>query len=109
MATRPEVTVGSPRLARRFFNLPARLVTGTRPSSRTAIPAESYPRYSRRARPWRARSTGREEGAAACGPAYPTIPHMPLTVSTAAPRSEEHTSELQSRFDLVCRLLLEQK
>src|SRR5699024_12850224 len=23
------------------------------------------------------------------------------------PRSEEHTSELQSRFDLVCRLLLE--
>src|SRR5207249_9447732 len=29
----------------------------------------------------------------------------------AAPddRSEEHTSELQSRFDLVCRLLLEKK
>src|SRR5699024_11277257 len=31
--------------------------------------------------------------------------------SSAAPRrrSEEHTSELQSRFDLVCRLLLEKK
>src|SRR5699024_11943583 len=28
---------------------------------------------------------------------------------TATPRSEEHTSELQSRFDLVCRLLLEKK
>src|SRR5438067_4908235 len=27
----------------------------------------------------------------------------------AARRSEEHTSELQSRFDLVCRLLLEKK
>src|SRR5207249_11957363 len=27
----------------------------------------------------------------------------------AANRSEEHTSELQSRFDLVCRLLLEKK
>src|SRR6266704_3490663 len=27
----------------------------------------------------------------------------------AADRSEEHTSELQSRFDLVCRLLLEKK
>src|SRR5438067_10176905 len=27
----------------------------------------------------------------------------------AAERSEEHTSELQSRFDLVCRLLLEKK
>ena len=24
-------------------------------------------------------------------------------------RSEEHTSELQSRYDLVCRLLLEKK
>src|SRR5207249_7489336 len=29
--------------------------------------------------------------------------------STAVSRSEEHTSELQSRFDLVCRLLLEKK
>src|SRR5204862_8063285 len=28
---------------------------------------------------------------------------------TAARRSEEHTSELQSRRDLVCRLLLEKK
>src|SRR5690349_23142760 len=27
----------------------------------------------------------------------------------AYPRSEEHTSELQSRRDLVCRLLLEKK
>src|SRR5699024_12369863 len=27
----------------------------------------------------------------------------------SAARSEEHTSELQSRFDLVCRLLLEKK
>src|SRR5699024_11936720 len=29
--------------------------------------------------------------------------------TSAANRSEEHTSELQSRFDLVCRLLLEKK
>src|SRR5437588_4514045 len=28
---------------------------------------------------------------------------------TARPRSEEHTSELQSHSDLVCRLLLEKK
>src|SRR5699024_11285321 len=28
-------------------------------------------------------------------------------IEAPAPRSEEHTSELQSRFDLVCRLLLE--
>src|SRR6266536_4759506 len=31
------------------------------------------------------------------------------TASRSAVRSEEHTSELQSRVDLVCRLLLEQK
>src|SRR5690606_41356431 len=30
-------------------------------------------------------------------------------VEDAAPRSEEHTSELQSRENLVCRLLLEKK
>src|SRR5699024_12252222 len=30
-------------------------------------------------------------------------------VLIAIARSEEHTSELQSRFDLVCRLLLEKK
>src|SRR5689334_24054505 len=30
-------------------------------------------------------------------------------VSVPAPRSEEHTSELQSQFHLVCRLLLEKK
>src|SRR5207249_8728078 len=29
--------------------------------------------------------------------------------TSAGERSEEHTSELQSRFDLVCRLLLEKK
>src|SRR5699024_12013371 len=29
--------------------------------------------------------------------------------ATHLKRSEEHTSELQSRFDLVCRLLLEKK
>src|SRR5438874_6334162 len=29
--------------------------------------------------------------------------------ATVTPRSEEHTSELQSRRDLVCRLLLEKK
>src|SRR5207249_12081884 len=30
-------------------------------------------------------------------------------VASLITRSEEHTSELQSRFDLVCRLLLEKK
>src|SRR5699024_12871622 len=34
---------------------------------------------------------------------------LQLAAFQAAARSEEHTSELQSRFDLVCRLLLEKK
>src|SRR5699024_12790280 len=32
-----------------------------------------------------------------------------IACSVTNSRSEEHTSELQSRFDLVCRLLLEKK
>src|SRR2546429_6096261 len=35
--------------------------------------------------------------------------HSPLTPSVFPGRSEEHTSELQSRLHLVCRLLLEKK
>src|SRR5438094_4612346 len=32
-----------------------------------------------------------------------------IAASTRSGRSEEHTSELQSPYDLVCRLLLEKK
>src|SRR5689334_25304805 len=52
-------------------------------------------------------------------PATPGIPARPINASCAdrapcrspgcSPRSEEHTSELQSQFHLVCRLLLEKK
>src|SRR5439155_3702001 len=41
-----------------------------------------------------------------------TISRTPLisnSLKAAIPRSEEHTSELQSRGHLVCRLLLEKK
>src|SRR5699024_11608024 len=39
-----------------------------------------------------------------------TLKGVPVTDSFLIDlRSEEHTSELQSRFDLVCRLLLEKK
>src|SRR5471032_3463773 len=37
----------------------------------------------------------------------PRVPKRPKAVSIS--RSEEHTSELQSHHDLVCRLLLEKK
>src|SRR5699024_11972604 len=36
-------------------------------------------------------------------------PLWAAATGSMAMRSEEHTSELQSRFDLVCRLLLEKK
>src|SRR5689334_24696033 len=47
-------------------------------------------------------------------PAWPTTtPKSGLSVTcanaSACSRSEEHTSELQSQFHLVCRLLLEKK
>src|SRR6476620_12581459 len=48
---------------------------------------DALPILAPRRRPWPAPGTGRP----------------------AAPRSEEHTSELQSRQYLVCRLLLEKK
>src|SRR2546427_2968378 len=41
-------------------------------------------------------------------PAFRTSPSRPLCGSDTT-RSEEHTSELQSQSNLVCRLLLEKK
>src|SRR2546429_5978179 len=48
-----------------------------------------------------------------CEGRLPRIPHQRAAGSGESPRggdrSEEHTSELQSRLHLVCRLLLEKK
>src|SRR5947207_5442952 len=44
---------------------------------------------------------------AVLAPTYPAPTRSPRIV--ASMRSEEHTSELQSHSDLVCRLLLEKK
>src|SRR5687768_17935735 len=43
------------------------------------------------------------------GPLLTAEAHPRLFAAGRAPRSEEHTSELQSRLHLVCRLLLEKK
>src|SRR5438874_9148894 len=40
---------------------------------------------------------------------YDVDPYFVRAIFGAEDRSEEHTSELQSRRDLVCRLLLEKK
>src|SRR5260221_13173248 len=48
--------------------------------------------------------------AARAPPAVPRLAaHLDLLHPARALRSEEHTSELQSHSDLVCRLLLEKK
>src|SRR5260221_3416142 len=48
---------------------------------------------------------------AAAGVVHKLVGHVAFAASTeeSRPRSEEHTSELQSHSDLVCRLLLEKK
>src|SRR5690349_22606101 len=61
----------------------------------------------------RARKSGNPMKAAATAKRKRYV-RTPLAATGAVPaaagaRSEEHTSELQSRRDLVCRLLLEQK
>src|SRR5690606_41723088 len=67
-----------------------------------AVPGgQAHPNGLRRHRPARSTGVGR-------------IPPRSRSTERAAPasarvRSEEHTSELQSRENLVCRLLLEKK
>src|SRR2546422_5756525 len=43
------------------------------------------------------------------GEGWRAYPRHPVTILERENRSEEHTSELQSRLHLVCRLLLEKK
>src|SRR5207248_7310351 len=64
-----------------------------RPPRSTLFPYTTLFRSRRSPRWWRRRRP----------PAYRARAHA------APPRSEEHTSELQSPYDLVCRLLLEKK
>src|SRR5690349_23708020 len=60
-----------------------------------ALPISSS--FPTRVRGWRRAST------------LTTRPTCSSSTSSTRARSEEHTSELQSRRDLVCRLLLEKK
>src|SRR2546430_13425893 len=57
------------------------------------------------------RTRGRRSGPSIAPLQYSTrfFSSTPYTCSTSHPRSEEHTSELQSQSNLVCRLLLEKK
>src|SRR2546422_7482203 len=57
---------------------------------------------------FRSRRCGRCSGGNRAQPAHMAEP-LDLIVIGTGTRSEEHTSELQSRLHLVCRLLLEKK
>src|SRR5260370_10957106 len=62
---------------------------------------------------FRSQSAERRQGPprahTATAPQTSAIPHCRLTGPWPCGRSEEHTSELQSHLNLVCRLLLEKK
>src|SRR5687768_17889618 len=84
-----------------------------RPPSSTLFPYTTLFRSHPAAEPERLRLEQR--------PTIPRVEHRPRRrqireqqlgaqrVEVVGPRSEEHTSELQSRLHLVCRLLLEKK
>src|SRR5436305_3513240 len=69
-----------------------------RPHKSTLFPYTTLFRSSRARGAAGGRAAGYARARRACG-----------SIRPARPRSEEHTSELQSRPHLVCRLLLEKK
>src|SRR5437667_8225318 len=79
-----------------------------RPPRSTLFPYTTLFRSRRRAwRPPRPPASRGPRGAARGS--RRAAPGGPPRGSAPGPRSEEHTSELQSHHDLVCRLLLEKK
>src|SRR5438034_4891252 len=81
-----------------------------RPPRSTLFPYTTLFRSGRT--PWRHRVRPAEDGVPrekARGAVGTRVAHAEVIVERAADRSEEHTSELQSHSDLVCRLLLEKK
>src|SRR5687768_17747633 len=75
-----------------------------RPPRSTLFP---YTTLFRSDRPYLSDYTMRDGGAMVTAASFQTT--LDFQVSENRGRSEEHTSELQSRLHLVCRLLLEKK
>src|SRR5256886_7237288 len=82
------------------LTVPVVAIKRSSPPAVVSFEAPSNPAYSIDAR-------GKITALAAGGP-FPYIVHADALADTGA-RSEEHTSELQSQSNLVCRLLLEKK
>src|SRR2546426_8633861 len=83
-----------------------------RPPRSTLFPYTTLFRSHPRAPPCiRPHATGSGRGRLSCADRDRRLPGLPATPSRSPcrPRSEEHTSELQSPCNLVCRLLLEKK
>src|SRR2546427_8495099 len=84
-----------------------------RPPRSTLFPYTTLFRSASASAPSRARALLWLAVAAACTAAAIGIwtlgPHHASAETEDPPRSEEHTSELQSQSNLVCRLLLEKK
>src|SRR5207249_8816757 len=95
---------GLPRLAAHAVRWAARLKV---PTTFRATPTKSPEPIASTANPRPSASSK----VCACGFAVIRTSHPSATSASTdfGARSEEHTSELQSRFDLVCRLLLEKK
>src|SRR6266536_1423232 len=96
------------------------LQTATRTHSATSTPATPGPCWGsrsaasataggRRTLPRRRSPRSGERRGRIAANADRLLPGCMPSPGTRSPRSEEHTSELQSRVDLVCRLLLEKK
>src|SRR5438105_12555193 len=92
-------------MARSSPMVPERKMKGTPDASARAMASADMPSKAGRLKSERMRSGSSARSAARISSSFTT--HRNVHVYPA--RSEEHTSELQSRVDLVCRLLLEKK
>src|SRR5699024_11292424 len=106
----------SARTERRRASSVSRSTCGTGRPAPCAEPATSRGvTFCAPSRPWTRPRTPPGAGAGCAGTAASDPARIRRNRSSAGEepsrtaRSEEHTSELQSRFDLVCRLLLEKK
>src|SRR5699024_12104902 len=81
----------------------------SRPMSPARLPRMPQPRPTTPPRPQPQPLRRRSRPAQGTSPTFPKSSKDSYGKRLSRRRSEEHTSELQSRFDLVCRLLLEKK
>src|SRR5699024_11553158 len=97
------------RTARRWDSASGGAVTRSSPSSTPSNPRLSHATRVRAMPPAAVLTPEAETAASRSSTTALSASAQPPKKALNQSRSEEHTSELQSRFDLVCRLLLEKK